>query len=295
MKRSRVPGPHRRRPRRPATTATRTEARPWPGPPSTPSWLAQGSRAAQAVVPRPERHPGDGRGQPEGRRRQDHLHRQRRRGAGPARPAGAGDRPRPPGQRLHGARASSTAEACRRPTTCSSTASPSSTWCSQCPDLAGLCAWCRPPSTSPAPRSSWSASWPARARLRKAIDAHPLVGDGRGGGRGALRLRLRRLPALARAADPQRAGGRREMLIPIQAEYYALEGLGQLLETVEMVRQHLNPELAVSTILLTMYDARTRLAAGVADEVRSTSATRCSRPRSRARCGCPRRRRTARP
>ncbi len=59
-----------------------------------------------------------------------------------------------------------------------------------------------------------------------------------------------------------------EMLIPIQAEYYALEGLGQLLETVEMVKAHLNPDLAVSTILVTMYDARTRLAAGVAEEVR---------------------------
>ena len=58
------------------------------------------------------------------------------------------------------------------------------------------------------------------------------------------------------------------MLIPIQAEYYALEGLGQLLETVEMVKAHLNPRLDVSTILVTMYDARTRLAAGVADEVR---------------------------
>ncbi len=60
-----------------------------------------------------------------------------------------------------------------------------------------------------------------------------------------------------------------EMLIPIQAEYYALEGLGQLTETVEMVRAHLNPDLHVSTCLLTMYDARTRLAAGVADEVRT--------------------------
>jgi chromosome partitioning protein len=59
-----------------------------------------------------------------------------------------------------------------------------------------------------------------------------------------------------------------EMLIPIQAEYYALEGLGQLLETVEMVRTHLNQELTVSTILLTMYDSRTNLAAGVAAEVR---------------------------
>ncbi len=59
-----------------------------------------------------------------------------------------------------------------------------------------------------------------------------------------------------------------EMLIPIQAEYYALEGLGQLLETVEMVKAHLNPGLDVSTIVLTMYDARTRLSAGVAEEVR---------------------------
>ena len=59
-----------------------------------------------------------------------------------------------------------------------------------------------------------------------------------------------------------------EVLIPIQCEYYALEGLEQLLRTVELVRSHLNPRLAVSTILLTMYDARTRLAAQVADEVR---------------------------
>ena len=58
------------------------------------------------------------------------------------------------------------------------------------------------------------------------------------------------------------------MLIPIQCEYYALEGLEQLLRTVDMVRSHLNPELAVSTILLTMYDGRTRLASQVAEEVR---------------------------
>jgi chromosome partitioning protein len=60
-----------------------------------------------------------------------------------------------------------------------------------------------------------------------------------------------------------------ELLIPIQTEYYALEGLSQLLHTVDLVKQHLNPSLTVSTILLTMYDARTRLAAQVADEVRS--------------------------
>jgi len=60
-----------------------------------------------------------------------------------------------------------------------------------------------------------------------------------------------------------------EVLIPIQCEYYALEGLGQLLRNIELVRAHLNPELHVSTILLTMYDARTRLASQVADEVRT--------------------------
>jgi len=60
-----------------------------------------------------------------------------------------------------------------------------------------------------------------------------------------------------------------EVLIPIQCEYYALEGLEQLLRTVEMVKSHLNQDLAVSTILLTMFDGRTRLASQVADEVRS--------------------------
>jgi chromosome partitioning protein len=59
-----------------------------------------------------------------------------------------------------------------------------------------------------------------------------------------------------------------EVLIPIQCEYYALEGLEQLLRTVDLVRSHLNPGLSVSTILLTMFDGRTRLASQVADEVR---------------------------
>jgi chromosome partitioning protein len=60
-----------------------------------------------------------------------------------------------------------------------------------------------------------------------------------------------------------------ELLIPIQCEYYALEGLGQLLKNVELVRGHLNPALHVSMILLTMYDARTKLADQVREEVRS--------------------------
>jgi len=59
-----------------------------------------------------------------------------------------------------------------------------------------------------------------------------------------------------------------EVLIPIQCEYYALEGVGQLLGNIGMIREHLNHNLHISAILLTMYDARTRLAADVADEVR---------------------------
>ncbi|MGH3646076.1 MAG: ParA family protein [Micromonosporaceae bacterium] len=60
-----------------------------------------------------------------------------------------------------------------------------------------------------------------------------------------------------------------EVLIPIQCEYYALEGLGQLLRNIELVKAHLNPRLRVSTILLTMYDRRTKLADQVEQEVRS--------------------------
>jgi len=59
-----------------------------------------------------------------------------------------------------------------------------------------------------------------------------------------------------------------EVFIPIQCEYYALEGVSQLLKNIELIRNHLNPQLHVSTILLTMYDGRTRLSSQVADEVR---------------------------
>jgi chromosome partitioning protein len=60
----------------------------------------------------------------------------------------------------------------------------------------------------------------------------------------------------------------REVLIPIQCEYYALEGLSQLLRNIELIRTRLNPRLAVSTILMTMYDGRTNLAGDVVREVR---------------------------
>ena len=59
-----------------------------------------------------------------------------------------------------------------------------------------------------------------------------------------------------------------EVLIPIQTEYYALEGLGQLMNNVNLVKKQLNPELEVATIVLTMFDSRTNLSQQVAEEVR---------------------------
>ena len=60
-----------------------------------------------------------------------------------------------------------------------------------------------------------------------------------------------------------------EILIPIQTEYYALEGLGQLMNNVNLVTKQLNPDLKVSTIVLTMFDSRTNLSQQVAQEVRN--------------------------
>jgi chromosome partitioning protein len=59
------------------------------------------------------------------------------------------------------------------------------------------------------------------------------------------------------------------LIVPVQCEYYALEGLAQLLQSVELVRTRLNPRLGLTGVLLTMYDGRTRLSSEVVDEVRS--------------------------
>jgi chromosome partitioning protein len=66
-----------------------------------------------------------------------------------------------------------------------------------------------------------------------------------------------------------------ELLIPIQCEYYALEGVSQLINTVTLVRENLNPNLDLSTIVLTMYDGRTRLAQDVASTVREHFPEQC--------------------
>ena len=70
-----------------------------------------------------------------------------------------------------------------------------------------------------------------------------------------------------------------EVLVPIQCEYYALEGLGQLLRNVELVRGNLNPDLEVSAMVLTVSTSRTRLADHVVEEVRATFRERCLQER----------------
>ncbi|CAB4717965.1 MAG: AAA family ATPase [Actinobacteria bacterium] len=136
-----------------------------------------------------------------------------------------------------------------------------------CPDVANL--WVVPATIDLAGAEIELVSVVAReGRLRTAIHGHPWVGDAASAGEERFDYVLIDCPPSLGLLTLNALVAGEEMMIPIQAEYYALEGLGQLLETVDMVRKHLNPDLAVSTILVTMYDARTRLAAGVAEEVR---------------------------
>jgi chromosome partitioning protein len=133
------------------------------------------------------------------------------------------------------------------------------------PDIEGL--WCAPATLDLAGAEIELVSMVAREhKLRRSLGGYLEVHEQRHGRLDYVlvdcppSLGLLTLNALV-CAD--------EVLIPIQCEYYALEGLGQLMRTVGLVTAELNPGLDVSTILLTMYDARTRLAAQVADEVRS--------------------------
>ena len=136
----------------------------------------------------------------------------------------------------------------------------------ECPDLPGL--WCAPATIDLAGAEIELVSLVAReTRLQRAITAY-LQGAAEHG---------KPVPDYVLIDCPPSLGlltvnafvAAQEVFIPIQCEYYALEGLSQLLKNIELIRSHLNPTLHVSTILLTMYDGRTRLSAQVADEVRA--------------------------
>lgn len=134
----------------------------------------------------------------------------------------------------------------------------------ECPDVPGL--WCAPATIDLAGAELELVSLVAReSRLKRAIDRY----QDSPGIAGRFDFILVDCPPSLGLLTVNAFVAAEEVFIPIQCEYYALEGLSQLLKNIDLIRAHLNPRLHVSTILLTMYDARTRLSAQVADEVRS--------------------------
>jgi chromosome partitioning protein len=149
--------------------------------------------------------------------------------------------------------------------------------------ISGL--WCAPATIDLAGAEIELVSLVAReSRLAKAIDAyHVWCTEQEANGLPRLDYVLIDCPPSLGLLTVNALVAAPEVLVPIQCEYYALEGVGQLLKNIEMIKAHLNPGLHVSTVLLTMYDARTRLAAQVAQEVRTHFATtvlRTTIPRS---------------
>jgi chromosome partitioning protein len=135
----------------------------------------------------------------------------------------------------------------------------------ECPDIPNL--WCAPATIDLAGAEIELVSLVAReSRLLKALTAYL---DGRAAaGQERIDYVLIDCPPSLGLLTVNAFVSAQEVFIPIQCEYYALEGLSQLLKNIELIKAHLNPGLHVSTILLTMYDARTRLSAEVAEQVR---------------------------
>jgi chromosome partitioning protein len=149
-----------------------------------------------------------------------------------------------------------------------------------CPDIENL--WCAPATIDLAGAEIELVSLVAReSRLQKAVATY--LDDQKKAGSEPLDYILVDCPPSLGLLTVNAFVAAREVLIPIQCEYYALEGLSQLLRNIELIKGHLNPSLRVSTILLTMYDGRTRLSSQVADEVRAhfpTEVLRTTVPRS---------------
>nr|WP_265522475.1 AAA family ATPase [Oerskovia sp. JB1-3-2] len=136
----------------------------------------------------------------------------------------------------------------------------------QCPDIPTL--WCVPATIDLSGAEIELVSLVSReTRLRRAVDEY--LQERVEAGQDPIDYVLVDCPPSLGLLTVNAFVVAREVLIPIQCEYYALEGLSQLLKTIELIKAHLNPRLHVSTILLTMYDGRTNLAQQVASEVRT--------------------------
>ncbi len=136
----------------------------------------------------------------------------------------------------------------------------------RCPDVENL--WCAPATIDLAGAEIELVSLVAReSRLKRALDTYLEQHSGSDGPE--LDYVIIDCPPSLGLLTVNAFVAAREVLIPIQCEYYALEGLSQLLRNVDLIKGHLNPGLRVSTILLTMFDGRTRLSSQVADEVRA--------------------------
>ena len=134
-----------------------------------------------------------------------------------------------------------------------------------CPDVTGL--FCAPATIDLAGAEIELVSMVAReARLLRALDAYLHERESQGLPR--LDYVLIDCPPSLGLLTVNALVSAQEVFIPIQCEYYALEGLSQLLKNIDLVKAHLNPALHVSTMLMTMFDGRTRLSAEVADQVR---------------------------
>ncbi len=134
----------------------------------------------------------------------------------------------------------------------------------ECPEISGL--WCAPATIDLAGAEIELVSLVAReTRLQRAVSAYVTECEAEDR---QLDYVLVDCPPSLGLLTVNAFVAASEVFIPIQCEYYALEGVSQLLKNIELIRNHLNPTLHVSTILLTMYDGRTRLSAQVADEVR---------------------------
>jgi chromosome partitioning protein len=152
------------------------------------------------------------------------------------------------------------------------------------PPAATTC--CRPTATWPAPRSSWSTSTSARSACATRSPPSPR----------RLRLHPHRLPALAVDAHPQRPVLRPGVIIPMQCEYYALEGLSDLVNTIKKVHANLNRDLKIIGLLRVMFDPRVTLQQQVSAQLEAPLRRQgVQAPSCRATCAWPRRPATACP